>query len=154
MRTSRLSVLIHQHLTWKSHVDNVWRGLYVSCVLCTVWGYCQVICCFNDYHYQAFILPIFDYCDAVLAPTAVSLLKPRNIYTLQVPATNSFVRLTLAEQRHFHTAVLSEGLVCVAMLRHAQSTMDEINIVCLFPKLTPLLVKINFLSCMELYNLE
>ena len=58
--------------------------------------------------YQAFVLPVFDYCDVVWTPTTVSLSKPLECLHsrfLQVPDCNSFVKVTLAERCLFHTAV-------------------------------------------------
>ena len=58
--------------------------------------------------YQPFVLPVFDYHDVVWAPTMVSLSKPlEHLHSrfLQVPASNSFDKLTLGERHHFHTVV-------------------------------------------------
>ena len=75
--------------------------------------------------YQAFVLPVFDYCDIVWAPTMVSLSKPlerlRSCFLQRVPVSNSFVKLTLAKRRSFHTAVQAFGVLhhlCPGYLRN------------------------------------
>ena len=58
---------------------------------------------------SSFVLLVFDYCDIVWAPNTVSLSNPlerlHSCILQQVPNCNSFVKLTLAECRHFHTVV-------------------------------------------------
>ena len=59
--------------------------------------------------YCGYILPIFDYCDTVWSPpTAVlskSLEKIHSHFVGSLSCVDSFVRLTLAERRRFHTVV-------------------------------------------------
>ena len=59
--------------------------------------------------YQAFVLPVFDYCDVIWAPSAVSLSKPlehlHSRFLQQILDCHSFVWVTLSERRRFHTAV-------------------------------------------------
>ena len=104
--TRYLDVLIDQHLTWKLHVANVLKQirskLYALYCLRPLQGHLLFQL------YQAFALLVFNYCDVVWAPTMVSLSKPlerlHSRFLQQVPVSNSFVKLTLAERR-FHTAV-------------------------------------------------
>ena len=85
-----------------------WRGLDVSCMLCTVWNHCQVICCFNYikllFYWYLIIVMLFGH------PLQYHFQSHWNVYTLiiylrQVPDCNSFVKVTLAERCRFHTAV-------------------------------------------------
>ena len=59
--------------------------------------------------YQAFVLPIFDYCDTVWTHTAMSLSKSlervHSRFLRGVPICSSIVKLTLAERCRFHIAV-------------------------------------------------
>ena len=69
--THYLGVLIDQHLTWKLHVANVLKWirskLYALYRLRSLPGHLLFRL------YQAFVLPVFDYCDIVWGPTIVSL---------------------------------------------------------------------------------
>ena len=102
-----LGVLIDQHLTWKLHVNNALKRvrskLYALYRLKPLPGHLLFQL------YQAFILPIFDYCDVVWALTSVTLSKSlERLYShfLQhVPVCNSFVKVTLSEHYCFHIAV-------------------------------------------------
>ena len=73
-RTRYLGVLIDQHLTWKLHVANVLKRirskLYALYRLRPLPGHLLFRL------YQAFVLPVFDYCDVDWAPTMVSLSTP------------------------------------------------------------------------------
>ena len=66
--TKYLGVYIDQHLTWQSHID---------CILRRVRGKVYSINRINPppmvrkLLYQGYVLPIFDYCDVVWAPTTV-----------------------------------------------------------------------------------
>ena len=105
--TRYLGILIDQHLTWKSHVDNVLKR--VRCKLYALFRLKPLPSHLLSRLYQAFVLPVFDYGDVVWALTTVSLSKPleclHSHFLRQVPDCNSFVKVTLAERRRFHTAV-------------------------------------------------
>ena len=105
--TCYLGVLIDQHLNWKSHVDNVLKR--VRCKLYALYHLKLLQGQLLFQLYQAFVLPVFDYCDVAWAPTTVSLSKPlerlHSHFLQQVPDYNFFVKVTLAERRRFHTAV-------------------------------------------------
>ena len=105
--TRYLGVLIDQHLTWKLHVDNVLKR--VRCKLYALYRLKPLPGHLLFRLYQAFVLPVFDYCDVVWAPSAVSLSKPlerlHSRFLQQIPDCHSFVRVTLSERRRFHTAV-------------------------------------------------
>ena len=105
--TRYLGVIVDQCLTWKLHV------CYISK---------QIRCKFHalnrmkplpDYLlsklYQAFILPIFDYCDAVWAVTSTAIFKSlehlHSRFLLGISVCSSSIGLTLMERRWFHTAV-------------------------------------------------
>ena len=53
--------------------------------------------------------PIFDYCDAVWAPTSVTFSKPlgclHSHFLQNVPVCNSFVKVTLFGRCRFHIAI-------------------------------------------------
>ena len=158
--THYLGVLIDQHLTWKSHVDNVLKR--IRCKLYALYRLKPLLGHLLFRLYQAFVLPVFDYCDVVWAPTTVSLSKPlerlHSRFLQQVPDCNSFVKVTLAERRRFHTAVQVFKVLyqlCPGYLRDwfvfaeaytGHSGRDTVNVVCLFPKLILLLVRMFFLS--------
>ena len=59
--------------------------------------------------YQSFVLPIFDYCDAVWAVTLSSISKPlerlHSRFLQGISTCSSFIKFTLMERRRFHTAV-------------------------------------------------
>ena len=105
--THYLGVLIDRHLTWKLHVDNVLKR--IRCKLYALYRLKPLPGHLLFRLYQAFVLPVFDYCDVVWAPTTVSLSKPlerlHSRFIQQVPDCNSFVKVKLAERRRFHTAV-------------------------------------------------
>ena len=97
--TRYLAVLIDQHLTWKLHVANVLKWirskLYALYRLRPLPGHLLLRL------YQAFVLPVFDYCDVVWVPTMVSLSKPleclHSRVLQRVLVSNSFVKLTLTK---------------------------------------------------------
>ena len=97
--THYLSVLIDQHLTWKSHVDNVLKR--IRCKLYALYCLKPLPGHLLFQLYQAFVLLAFDYCDVVWAPTTVLLSKPlerlHSRFLQQVPDCNSFVKVILAE---------------------------------------------------------
>ena len=105
--TRYLGVIIDQHLSWKSHVDYVLKRIrcksYALHRLKLLPGHLL------SQLYQAFILPIFDYCDVVWAPTTVLLSKPlehlHSHFLQGISTCSPFVKLTLVERHHFHTAV-------------------------------------------------
>ena len=106
--TKYLGVIVVQHLTciWKLHVG-------YTCIL--KWIRCKLHAMkpLPDYLlsklYQAFTLPIFDYCDAVWAATSSAISKPlkrlHSRFLRGISVSSSFVRLTLMERRRFHIAV-------------------------------------------------
>ena len=56
--------------------------------------------------YQAFILPVFDYCVVAWMPTTAVLSKCLEcIHSEGPPECSSFVKLTLIERHCFYTAV-------------------------------------------------
>ena len=94
-------------MTWKSHVDNALKR--IRCKLYALHHLKPLPGHLLFRLYQAFVLPVFDYCDVVWAPTTVSLSKPLEYLHSRFFTTssrfNSFVKVTLAERRRFHTAV-------------------------------------------------
>ena len=58
--------------------------------------------------YQAFLLPILDYCDTVWAATSTAISKPLERlhchFLRNLSVSSSFVKLTLIERRGFHIA--------------------------------------------------
>ena len=72
--------------------------------------------------YQAFILPFFDYCDVVWAPTMVSLSKPlerlHSRFLQRVPFSNSFVFLEFSI-----TSVRDISEIGLCILRHIQDCL-------------------------------
>ena len=59
--------------------------------------------------YCGYVLPIFDYCDTVWSPSTTVLSKSleriHSRFVNSLSRADTFVRLTLAERRQFHTAV-------------------------------------------------
>ena len=99
-----LGVLIDQHLTWKLHVNNVLKRVsYILYHLKPLPGHLLF------WLYQAFVLPIFDYCDVVWAPTLVTFSKPlerlHSRFLQHVPVCNPFVKVTLSECCRFYIAI-------------------------------------------------
>ena len=105
--TRYLGVLIDQHLNWKLHINHVLNRvrskLYALHRLKPLPGHLLFRL------YQVFVLPIFDYCDVVWAPTSITLAKPmerlHSRFLQQVPVSSSFVKVTLTERHRFHIAV-------------------------------------------------
>jgi len=99
--TRYFGVIVDQYLTWKLNVDCVLRrvrsNLYALNRMKPLPGYllCQL--------YQSFVLPIFDYCDAVWAVTSTSISKPleclHSRFLRSISTCSSFVKLTLMERR-------------------------------------------------------
>ena len=105
--TRYLGVIIDQHLTWKAHVSYVLKkARYKLFALNRLKPLPDNLLC---QLYQAFVLPVFDYCDAVWTPTSVLLTKHlehiHSDFLKGISACSSYVKLTLAERRRFHTAV-------------------------------------------------
>ena len=90
-------VLIDRHSTWKLHVDNVLKR--VRCKLYALYHLKPLPGHLLFQLYQAFVLPVFDYCDVVWASSAVSLLKPlerlHSRFLQQIPDCHSFVWVTV-----------------------------------------------------------
>ena len=71
--TRYLGVIIDQHLTWKAHVSYVLKkARYKLFALNRLKPLPDNLLC---QLYQAFVLPVFDYCDAVWTPISVLLTK-------------------------------------------------------------------------------
>ena len=105
--TRYLGVLIDQHLNWKLHINHVLNQ--VRSKLYALHRLKPLPSHLLFRLYQVFVLPIFDYCDVVWVPTSMTLAKPlerlHSRFLHQVPVSNSFVKVTLTERRHFHIAV-------------------------------------------------
>ena len=108
--TKYLGVHIDQHLTWNTHIDYILsriRGkLYCINRLRPV--SCKVLCLL----YQAYIMPILDYCDVVWSPCSAfytrRLERVHSRFVSSIPSSTSAVldlKLSLTERRTYHTAV-------------------------------------------------
>ena len=103
-----LGVYFDRYLTWDSHINyvlqRVRRKLYMINPLRPVAP--RVL----HLLYQAFVLPIFDYCDTVWSPSNASCIRrlervhSKFLYSLP-PFHSSDLGITLVERRTFHTAV-------------------------------------------------
>ena len=105
--TTYLGVLIDQNLTWNYMLLMFWKD------------YIQVVCfvSFETIARSSAILIISSFCSTsfwlllwrCLGTHYGITFKATRTFTLsflqQVPASNSFIKLTLAERRHFYTAV-------------------------------------------------
>jgi len=107
--TKYLGVYFDHHLTWKSHVNYVLqrarRKLFVINQLRPVAP--KVLCLL----YQAFVLPIFDYCDTLWSPSNASCIRrlervQSKFLSLLSSSQTSDLSSTLAECRTFHTTTL------------------------------------------------
>ena len=74
--------------------------------------------------HQAFLLPIFEYCDTVWAATSTAISKPlerlHSRFLRNISVSSSFVKLTLMERHRFHIAVQVFKVIhrlCPAFLR-------------------------------------
>ena len=105
-----LGVYFDQHLTWDCHVNyvlkRVRRKLYnimINCLRPVTPKVLQLL-------HQAFVLPIFDYCDAVWSPSNVCCIRRleriHSRFLSLLPFSNaSDLNMTLAECRTYHTAI-------------------------------------------------
>ena len=96
-----LGVIIDQNLTWTSHVNCVLRK--VRCKLCVLQRLRPLPGRLLSQLYQAFILPVFDYCDVVWMPTTAVLLNCLERFHSRIlqglSDCSPFVKLTLMERR-------------------------------------------------------
>ena len=107
LSTKYLGVIIDQHLTWQCHIEYILKKIRSK-----LYGLHRLKPLPNSLLatlYCGYILPIFDYCDTVWSPpTAVlsrSLEKIHSHFVGSLSCINSFVKLTLAERRRYHTTV-------------------------------------------------
>ena len=98
-----LGVYIDQHQTWQTHIDYILRR---------VRGKVYSINCLNPppavrkLLYQGYILPVFDYCDVVWAPTTAKQTRRLERFHSKYTSfcTDSFIsRYSLTERRQYHT---------------------------------------------------
>jgi len=130
------------HLTWESHINHVLQR--VRRKLFVINRLRPVLCLL----YQAFVLPIFDYCDTIWSPSKASrirrLERVHSKFLSSLPSSHcSDLRTTLAERRTFHTAMqvfkvlhnislhICEG--CFHTLLILLATLDETHMDCMFP---------------------
>ena len=105
--TKYLGVFIDQHLTWQKHTEYVLQRIRgkVHCLYRLRPLSDEIL--FKLY--RGFILPIIDYCDTVWTPPTASLSKSlERIHARFVSYMSddaSFVKVTLAQRRHFHTII-------------------------------------------------
>ena len=106
--TKYLGVYLDQHLTWQAHVDYVLSRVRrklsaVNRVKLASSNVLQLL-------YQAYILPILDYCDTVWSPSNSAgtrcLERLHSKFTSSLPSSDNFnLRLSLTERHTFHTAL-------------------------------------------------
>jgi len=96
-----LGLYIDQHLTWQNHIDYVLkrvRGKNYSINRLNPSSSVKKLL------YQAYLLPVLDYCDAVWAPTNANQTKRlerlHSMYTY-----SSISKYSLSKRRKFHTTV-------------------------------------------------
>jgi len=108
--TKYLGIHIDQHLTWNTHIDYILHRIRSK------------LYCINRLRpvsskilrllYQAYIMPILDYCDVVWSPCSAlytrRLERIHSKFVSSLPASTSALfdlRLSLIERRTYHTAV-------------------------------------------------
>ena len=106
--TKYLGVYFDQHLTWDCHVNYVLKR--VRGKLCMINRLRPVAPKVLQLLYQAFVLQIFDYCDAVWLPSNVHCIcrleRIHSKFLSLLPSSNaSDLNMTLAECQTHHTAI-------------------------------------------------
>ena len=108
--TRYLGIHIDQHLTWNTHIEYILNR--VKGKLYCINRFRPVSSKILRLLYQAYIMPILDYCDVVWAPSGAMhtwcLERVHSKFILSLPASISAVfdlKLSLMERRTFHTAV-------------------------------------------------
>ena len=100
-------MIIDQHLTWKLHVSYVMKR--VRCKMFALNRLKPLPDHLLSKLYQAFILPIFDYCDVAWAVSTSSLSKSlerlHSRFLRGISVCNPLVKITLMERGRFHTAI-------------------------------------------------
>ena len=106
--TKYLGVYFDQHLTWDCHVNyvlkRVRRKLYmINCLRPIAPKVLQLL-------NQAFVLPIFDYCDAIWSPSNARCIcrleRIHSKFLSLLPSSNaSDLNVTLAERQTYHRAI-------------------------------------------------
>ena len=103
--TKYLGVCIDSHLTWQNHIDYVLKRVRGKMYSINRLNPPPAV---RKLLYQVHILPLFDYCDVVWAPTTVHQTRCLERFHSKYISTcvdSSISRYSLTERRKFHTAI-------------------------------------------------
>ena len=101
--TKYLGVYIDQHLTWQTHIDYILRLARGKVYSINRLNPPPAV---RKLLYQGYILPVFDYCDVVWAPTTAKQTSQLERFHSKYTSfcTDSFIsRYSLTERRQYHT---------------------------------------------------
>ena len=103
--TKYLGVRIDHHLTWQNHIDYILKRVRGKIYSINRLNPPLTV---KKLLYQVYILPIFDYCDVVWAPTNAN--QTRHLERLHSKHTSSYTDssisgYSLTERRKFHTTM-------------------------------------------------